>query len=169
MIQNTRFAATLGLELGLSPKEVQAGLDAFEPLPMRWQTIKKDGVLFINDAYNANPLSMRAAISTFAELPGEGRKFVVLGGMRELGAESQAEHAELARFAESLNFDSIIFVGDLWVSGIKKNAAGDLLREHLRSGDRVLLKASRGERLETILEKLNVGQCFQPVQSKGRN
>ncbi len=152
MVQNTRFAATLGLELGLSPEEVQAGLDAFEPLPMRWQTIEKDGVHFINDAYNANPLSMRAALSTFAELPGEGRKFVVLGGMRELGASEAEEHRALSEFADSLGFDFIIRVGSAWTDGIKKNAAGDLLRENLRAGDRVLLKASRGERLETILE-----------------
>ena len=161
MIQNTRFAATLGLELGLSPKEVQAGLDAFEPLPMRWQTIKKDGVLFINDAYNANPLSMRAAISTFAELPGEGRKFVVLGGMRELGAESQAEHRSLGEFVDVFKFDGVITVGELGsqiicngITGVEKSTAVDILREHLRSGDRVLLKASRGERLETILEEV---------------
>jgi len=154
MIQNTRFAATLGLELGLSPVAVQKGLDSFKPLPMRWQTIKKDGVLFINDAYNANPLSMRAAISTFAELPGEGRKFVVLGGMRELGASEAEEHRTLGEFADSLGFDFIIRVGSAWPDGIKKNDAAILLRENLRAGDRVLLKASRGERIETILEEV---------------
>ncbi|MCK5844238.1 MAG: UDP-N-acetylmuramoyl-tripeptide--D-alanyl-D-alanine ligase, partial [Victivallales bacterium] len=164
MVQNTRFAATVGLELGLSHEEIQRGLNSFQPLPMRWQTIKNDGVVFngvvfINDAYNANPLSMRAALSTFADLPCEGRRFVVLGGMRELGAASEAEHAELLRFAESLTFDRLILVGSLWPTGIKKNAVGDLLRENLRAGDKVLFKGSRGERLETILEELNVEQA----------
>ncbi len=153
MIQNTRFAATLGLELGLSAEAVQKGLDSFKPLPMRWQTNEKDGVLFINDAYNANPLSMRAALSTFAELPGDGRKFVVLGGMRELGASEAEEHRTLSEFADSLGFDFIIRVGSAWSDGIEKNDVAILLRENLRAGDRVLLKASRGERLETILEE----------------
>ncbi len=154
MMQNTRFAATVGLELGLSVAEVQAGLNAFAPAPMRWQTIKKDNVLFINDAYNANPLSMRAALSAFAELPCTGNRIAVLGGMHELGAQSKTEHAELTLFAKNLNLDCVVFVGDLWNSGIKKSDAVALLREKIQTGDRVLLKASRGERLETILDEL---------------
>jgi len=156
MVQNTRFAATLGLELGLSSEEIQKGLDAFRPIPMRWEESEQGGVTFINDAYNANPLSMRAALSTFAELPGEGRKVVVLGGMRELGAESETEHRELREFVNSLTFDSTLFVGPLWnFSGVvEKSKVVEVLREKLRAGDRVLLKASRGERLETILEAL---------------
>jgi len=159
MVQNTRFAATLGLELGLSFEEVQNGLDAFRPIPMRWEESEKDGVVFVNDAYNANPLSMRAAISTFAELPCEGRKFVVLGGMRELGTESDAEHCELTRFVEGLNFDGTLFVGTLWGSStaVEKSTVVEVLRENLRAGDRVLFKASRGERLETVLEELRAG------------
>ncbi|MBL7016872.1 MAG: hypothetical protein ISR84_04865, partial [Kiritimatiellales bacterium] len=58
MMQNARFAATLGLELGLSKEEVQAGLDEFDPAPMRWATSQYHDMVFINDAYNANPLSM---------------------------------------------------------------------------------------------------------------
>ncbi len=156
MVQNTLFAATLGLELGLSPEEIRSGLNAFEPAPMRWEESESGGVTFINDAYNANPLSMRAAISAFAELPGSGRKFLVLGGMRELGAESEAEHCELARFVGALKFDCVITVGGLWgaVGGVEKAKALELLRENLRAGDRVLLKASRGEHLETVLEEL---------------
>ena len=160
MVQNTRFAATIGLELGLSPKEIQNGLDAFQAIPMRWEQSEQGGVVFINDAYNANPLSMRAALSTFAELPGEGRKFIVLGGMRELGAESEAEHRALGEFIDALKFDGVITVGELGskiicnaITGIEKSAAVDILREHLRPGDRVLFKASRGERIETILEE----------------
>ena len=154
MMQNARFAATLGLELGLSKEEVQAGLDEFDPAPMRWATSQYHDMVFINDAYNANPLSMRAAISTFAELPCEGRKFLVLGGMLELGDCEEEEHRELRDFIDSMNFDRVIYVGSLWPDGIEKNAAGILLRDELRAGDMVLLKASRGERLETILEDL---------------
>lgn len=152
MLQNARLAATLGLELGLSPDEVQRGLDAFENAPMRWQTIRKGGVVFINDAYNANPLSMRAAVSTFAELPCEGRKFVVFGGMRELGDGEEEEHRLLDEFIAALGFHRVIPVGDLNPSGVTKSHAVSMLRDELREGDMVLLKASRGERLETILD-----------------
>lgn len=154
MAQNARFAASLGLELGLSTEQIQLGLDSFEIAPMRWQTIKNDGVVFINDAYNANPLSMHAALSTFAGMPCSGRKFAVLGGMRELGESEAEEHRSLREFADSLGFDRVIYVGSLWSDGIEKNAAGVLLREQLREGDMVLLKASRSERLETILEEI---------------
>lgn len=154
MIHNCRFAATVGEQLGLSAEQIQSGLDAFENAPMRWQTVEKDGVVFVNDAYNANPLSMRAALETFAEM--DGRKFVVLGGMRELGGSSEQEHRDIRSFADSLGFDGVLTVGDAWETGIEKSTAVQLLREVLRAGDKVLLKASRAERLETILTDLEM-------------
>jgi UDP-N-acetylmuramyl pentapeptide synthase len=163
MIRNARRAAALGLELGLSPEAVQAGLSAFQPAPMRWERVLHNGIVFINDAYNANPLSMRAALTTFAGLPCEGRRFAVLGGMRELGAQGEAEHRELGRFVDQLKLDCVITVGEAGaqivcngIVGIEKPAAVDMLRSHLRSGDMVLFKASRGERIETILEELKI-------------
>lgn len=161
MTLNARFAATLGLQLGLSKEEVQDGLDSFENAPMRWQEMKMNDVLFINDAYNANPLSMRAAISTFAELPCDGRKFLVLGGMRELGDSAEEEHRDLGGFIDGFSFEKVITVGELGRSivcdgllGVEKSGAAQVLRDELRAGDMVLLKASRGERLETLLEEL---------------
>jgi UDP-N-acetylmuramoyl-tripeptide--D-alanyl-D-alanine ligase len=161
MIRNARRAVALGRELGLTESEIQAGLSAFQAAPMRWQTIEKGGIVFINDAYNANPLSMRAALTAFAQLPCEGRKIAVLGGMRELGASSESEHRELGRFADSLNLDEIISVGEGGAQIVckgsgstdKPTAAARLLKT-LRKGDQVLFKASRGEKLETILEDL---------------
>jgi len=161
MMQNARFAATLGLELGLSKEEAQAGLDEFDPAPMRWAVSMYKEITFINDAYNANPLSMHAAISTFAELPCEGRKFLVLGGMRELGGCEEQEHRELGQFVDSFGFERIITIGELGahiqcngLSGVEKSGAVQVLRDELRAGDMVLVKASRSERLETILEQL---------------
>ena len=161
MICNARRAAALGLALGLSPDAVQSGLSAFQSAPMRWERTMHNGIVFINDAYNANPLSMRAALTTLAGLPCDGRKFAVLGGMRELGATAEAEHRELGRFVDQLKLDCIITIGAAGAQivcngmlGLDKPAAVDVLRSHLRSGDTVLFKASRGERLETILEEL---------------
>jgi UDP-N-acetylmuramoyl-tripeptide--D-alanyl-D-alanine ligase len=161
IMRNALRAIALGLELGLAPVEIAAGLQKFKLPPMRWETSEIDGIGFINDAYNANPLSMRAALSTFAELPCTGRKFVVLGGMRELGAQSESEHRELGAFVDALNFDGVITIGELGskivcngITGIGKATAVDILRDQLRSDDKVLFKASRGEQLETILEEL---------------
>jgi UDP-N-acetylmuramoyl-tripeptide--D-alanyl-D-alanine ligase len=161
MQKNARFAATIGLEMGLSKEEVQAGLDEFEPAPMRWAVSPFKGITFINDAYNANPLSMRAAISTFAEMPCEGRRFLVLGGMLELGRAEEEEHMRLGEFVEAFSFDKVITVGPVGAKivcsgliGIEKARVAQVLRDELRAGDMVLFKASRGERLETILEDL---------------
>jgi UDP-N-acetylmuramoyl-tripeptide--D-alanyl-D-alanine ligase len=161
MIRNARRAAALGRELGLSAEEVQKGLSAFQSAPMRWERTLHNGIVFINDAYNANPLSMRASLTTFAQLPCEGRRFAVLGGMRELGGTADVEHRELGRFVDTLKLDWIITVGDSGsqiicdgIVGVQKTEAVDILRTHLRAGDMVFFKASRGERLETILEEL---------------
>ena len=160
MAANAQMAGALGLQLGLSPRQIQAGLDAFEPAPMRWERIERGGIVLINDAYNANPLSMRAAISAFAGLAGAERKFLVLGGMRELGADSDAEHRALGAFIAPFQFDGVVTIGDtgakIACDGVRhmdKPAAAGFLREMLRSGDMVLLKGSRGERLETVLEE----------------
>ncbi|MFA7369225.1 MAG: Mur ligase family protein [Kiritimatiellales bacterium] len=161
MIRNARRAAALGLALGLSPEAVQSGLSSFQSAPMRWERTMHNGIVFINDAYNANPLSMRAALTTFAGLPCEGRRFAVLGGMRELGETAEAEHRELGKFVDQLKLDGVITVGKAGarilcdsISGVEKSAAVEILRDQLRAGDMVILKASRGERLETILEEL---------------
>ncbi len=168
MIQNARRAVALGRQLGLSSKEIQTGLSAFQPAPMRWEKFYRDGVVFINDAYNANPISMRAALSTFAELPRKGRKIVVLGAMHELGKKSDVEHRELGRFIDSLHFDFIIIIGTAGKKiictgqhNLQKTDALHQLRETLRPGDQVLFKASRSEKLETILDDLLIKNHHQ--------
>jgi len=163
MMKNALRAIALGLELGMEPDEVAEGLRKFKLPAMRWEESEVLGIKFINDAYNANPLSMRANLRTFAALPGSGNKWAVVGGMRELGETSEAEHVELGRFIDGLNLDGVITVGELGKTIIcngtdrffhvpEAGEAAQVLKEHLQSGDRVLLKASRGERLEQALE-----------------
>ena len=164
IVRNALRAIALGQELGLEPELIAAGLKKYNPPPMRWQESTVDGVGFINDAYNANPLSMRANLRTFAELPESGKKWAVVGGMRELGDTAAIEHAELGHFIETLSFDGVIVVGELGqqiVCGGTKNyfqclevaSAAQILKENLVPGDRVLLKASRGEHLEQVLDQ----------------
>lgn len=155
-------AIALGLEMGLKPAEIEEGLRKFKAPPMRWQEMDVAGVRFINDAYNANPLSMRAALETFANLSIPGRKWAVVGGMRELGDISEEEHVVLGPFIDGLNLDGVIVVGELarpivcedvdrFYHCTEATEAALILKDHLSAGDHVLLKASRGERLEQVL------------------
>lgn len=163
IMRNALRAIALGLESGLAPDQIAESLRRFSNAPMRWEESDVAGLFFINDAYNANPLSMRASLRTFSALSGSGAKWAVLGGMRELGAAAEREHAEVGRLLDELELDGVVAVGPLatMIQGRRKDlihyctdadAAADYLREHLQAGDRVLLKASRGERLEQILD-----------------
>ncbi|MEI6891368.1 MAG: UDP-N-acetylmuramoyl-tripeptide--D-alanyl-D-alanine ligase [Pontiella sp.] len=163
IMRNALRAIALGLELGMDPLEISEGLRKFKAPPMRWQESEIEGVRFINDAYNANPLSMRAGLRTFCGLPGGGKKWVVIGGMRELGSTSEEEHASLGEFMDGLELDGVITVGDLArripckqpvFRCAETSEAVQILKEHLAPGDRVLLKASRGEHLEKVLTLL---------------
>jgi UDP-N-acetylmuramoyl-tripeptide--D-alanyl-D-alanine ligase len=162
-MRNALRAIALGLGLGMAPADIAAGLRKFKLPPMRWETSEVRGVHFINDAYNANPLSMRANLQTFSDLSGAGKKWAVVGGMLELGDIAEEEHAKLGRFIDGLGFDGVIGVGPLarWIAckgtplffqTTEAAEAAQILKEHLRPGDRVLLKASRSEQLEQVLE-----------------
>ena len=161
VMRNAMRAIALGLELGLEPDAIAQGLLQTRLPPMRWERSKINGITFINDAYNANPLSMRANLTVFAQLPEEGKKWVVVGGMRELGPASDAEHAALGHFIDSLKFDGVLCVGALAEGVVCEKTerffhlstpaeAARVLHTHLQPGDQVLLKASRGEHLEEL-------------------
>jgi UDP-N-acetylmuramoyl-tripeptide--D-alanyl-D-alanine ligase len=125
----------------------------------------------INDAYNANPVSMAAALEAFAETPAAGKRWLVLGGMRELGAAEREEHARLGRLVAMGPWAGLVAVGALGrlIADAAGDAAGfagevvrvggpreaaDALAERLGPGDTMLLKASRAERLEDLLNPL---------------
>jgi len=166
MQRNALRAIALGLEVGMEPDTIAEGLSRFKAPPMRWQESEFSGVRFINDAYNANPLSMRAGLRTFSNLSGIGRKWAVLGGMRELGSTAEEEHRALGRFVDELSLDGVITVGKLgqrilcdsvqpFFQCADSDEAAQILKNNLNAGDCVLLKASRGEHLEDVLN------CFK--------
>jgi len=163
VMRNALRAIALGLELGIDPEQIAAGLGRFKAPPMRWEESDIAGIHFINDAYNANPLSMRANLKAFADLPSSGGKWAIVGGMRELGDVTEAEHAELGRFIDELQLDGVIAIGELGHLIVCKGSdrfhqcpdaaeASRILKDNLKPGDSVLLKASRGEHLEEVLE-----------------
>jgi UDP-N-acetylmuramoyl-tripeptide--D-alanyl-D-alanine ligase len=167
MVQNALLAVAAGRVFGVSLEECAAGLAAAPFAKARLQIKKIGGVEFIDDSYNANPDSMKAALRTLAELPAEGKRIAVFGEMRELGAESKRGHREVGETAATLRIDRVIAIGDMAAgiahaakdAGLEKTAivgstseAADLLGEIAAPGDLVLVKGSRLARTEQVIE-----------------
>lgn len=141
-----------------------ATADARSPHRMA-RSVSSDGVVVVDDAYNANPESMAAALRWLARAAEPGRATAVLGAMLELGEESLARHQEVGRLAQSLGVSRVMAVGEeaapiASAAGEAGVAVADVdvaiatLRASLRSGDVVLVKASRGCRLERVADAL---------------
>jgi len=161
-VSNALAAAAVGLELGVEPAQLAEVLSAAGPAS-RWRmevTDRADGVTVINDAYNANPESMRAGLEALAAISGSTRRaWAVLGGMGELGDTAPEAHAGVGRFAARLGVRHLVAVGAAdYRAGYGEGsmlvpdvaAALEVLHERLRPGDVVLVKASRAAGLERI-------------------
>jgi len=128
---------------------------------LRGEVVQLPGdAILINDCYNANPVSMRAALDHLASLDVSGRRLAVLGEMRELGDGAAAYHREAGEHARSVGVEYVIGVGELGAEYgpdehvADAEAAADALGEALGEGDAVLVKGSRAVGLERIAEKL---------------
>ncbi|MBM7819612.1 UDP-N-acetylmuramoyl-tripeptide--D-alanyl-D-alanine ligase [Cellulosimicrobium cellulans] len=173
-VTNALAAATTALRLGVALPDVAARLsDARALSPHRMQvTERPDGVTVIDDSYNANPDSMRAALKALAVMAGRDRRSVaVLGEMLELGDDSRVAHDDLGRLVVRLNVKLLVVVGE-GAGGIHDGAtqegswgdetrfvpdveaASALLRDELREGDVVLVKASNGSGLWRLGDEL---------------
>lgn len=165
---NAAAAAAVCLAAGLDLNTIGirlTGAGAQSPMRMA-QTMRSDGVLIINDTYNANPESMGAALRAVSHLRTSERRIVaVLGEMRELGEESEERHREVGELAAQLGFDLVVAVGEAATevavgageSGISVVDHGEAVRvvsAWLTPGDVVLVKASRGARLERVTSAL---------------
>jgi UDP-N-acetylmuramoyl-tripeptide--D-alanyl-D-alanine ligase len=164
-LDNTLAALTVCDVLGIPLEDGELEVD-FSPL--REEVLElPDGVLLVNDCYNASPASMRAALAHLADLAGDGRRQVaVLGDMLELGEEAPAFHREIGAAAAASGVSQLVAVGPLaaeyaaGANGIAAclvedaAAAADALRELLRPGDVVLVKGSRSVGLEAVAAKL---------------
>ncbi len=161
-VGNAVAAAAVALELGGTPEGVAAALSAAEPMS-RWRmevTDRVDGVTVVNDAYNANPESMRAALTALASIgAGSRRTWAVLGRMAELGSAAVALHAETAAAAAELGVHRLVAVGEPGYGAGAEHAADPaaavtLLAAELRPGDVVLVKASRAVGLDRVAAAL---------------
>jgi len=176
-------ALALARELGLPLDESIAAIEAVPPTPMRMEWIDLGGVFLINDAYNANPASVAAAVEVLSDLPAR-RRIAVLGDMLELGEDTARWHRMVGETLVRHRCDMLIAVGEAsrhFVEGA--NAAGmdaaktfwssevggatGLLCELLQQGDLVLVKGSRAMGMERVVE--GVRRTYLPGRASGRN
>jgi UDP-N-acetylmuramoyl-tripeptide--D-alanyl-D-alanine ligase len=170
-VSNALAAAAVGYALGLNGVLIAKGLASFRPAQMRSQVVTVRGARVINDCYNANPSSMKAALRLLAEMGRGGRTIAVVGDMLELGANSDEFHREAGASAAELGIQRLItcgLLGQRIAAGARRAGmpqdrvlavndaveAAAVLKNLLQPGDTVLVKASRGMKLERVLEAL---------------
>ncbi|MBS6006669.1 MAG: UDP-N-acetylmuramoyl-tripeptide--D-alanyl-D-alanine ligase [Clostridium baratii] len=162
-VLNALLGIAASFKLGLTVDEMKDGLKNMEATSMRLEFISGDGIEIINDCYNASPDSMKAALDVLNNR--EGRKIAILGTMRELGDESKRCHREVSEYASS-KVDMLISCGEFiddFKEGFEKeeiklyNTKIDLINDLdsiIKPNDVILVKASRGEKFEEIVEAL---------------
>lgn len=169
-VYNALAAAAIGLYLELSLEDVVAGLESAVFTKMRMETFSSaSGVLVVNDAYNANPTSMRAAVDTLVDMRVTGKRVAVLGDMAELGSLSELAHFRIGEHVAELGLDVLVTVGErarriaegATAAGmapdrvrpcVTADEASEVLDDVLEQGDVVLVKASRVMGLERVVE-----------------
>lgn len=169
-LYNALAASAAAYALGFSLNEIREGLEAYKGYSGRMEIITLHGVTVINDSYNANPPSVRYAIETMKKLA-EGRTIAVLGDMLEMGEDEEKIHFDMGRFASTKGLDLLITVGSLAqhmaagameggmdskniLSFSSTSEAAGYLNGEIGEGDWVLVKGSRGMKMETVASRL---------------
>jgi UDP-N-acetylmuramoyl-tripeptide--D-alanyl-D-alanine ligase len=179
MAENVLRAVAVARKCGAEWNAIESALGRTHSVGMRWAVEEVRGWTAINDGYNANPVSLRAALKAFADWPAQGQKYLAIGPMLELGRLERAEHETLGRFVAEGRWAGVAVVpwksvadapdaaAQALVSGLRSAGfpaenlcaaaghaeAASWLRERMRPGDALLLKASRGVRIEKVLEE----------------
>ncbi len=167
-VHNALAAAAAAHAMGASLSDIARGLSETEVPGRRMKVSEVAGVTVLDDAYNANPASVAAALQTLASLPTSGRRVAALGDMLELGPTADALHAQAGARAAALGVDLLVGAGPLMAHAVgaaraagihaesvqDSQGAGDVLLAQLRPGDLLLLKGSRGMKMEAALEPL---------------
>ncbi len=170
-VYNALAAVAVGRVLNVEPEKIKLGLEKFSTSKYRQQvTTTEEGIELINDAYNANPTSMQAALNILEEVSGQ-RKIAVLGDMLELGAIAEKEHRRIGKLVADKEVDYLLTVGELGAeiaaaaseAGMEEarifsyqdnQEAGKQLLQLATADDTVLVKASRGMKLEEVASVL---------------
>ena len=162
-VLNALLGIQIGLDLGLTFEEMEKGLENFKATSMRLEFIKNDNFTIINDSYNANPDSMKAALNVLKNYSGK-RKIAILGTMGELGSHAEDAHREVGSFAND-RADVLLTTGDFkecykegfgsgtFVYDTKEDLIAGL-KAMMKDGDTLLVKASRSAKFEEIIKEL---------------
>lgn len=168
MVLNALSAVAIGLELGLSLKEMKAGIEGFSPAKNRMEVMRlTNGLTVLNDVYNANPVSVKASLDILSQA--EGHRVAILGYMGELGEYAQQMHHEVGAYAAKTGVTLLFCIGE-FAEAMKAGAAAGGLTEIrcyrtqeefwasglslLQAGDTILIKASRSVALEKTVDKI---------------
>jgi UDP-N-acetylmuramoyl-tripeptide--D-alanyl-D-alanine ligase len=180
-VANALAAAAAAVALGVGIEIIRAGLEECPPVDKRFNLEELDGVVLIDDSYNANPASMAAALTTLRDIKKECRGFAALGDMLELGPGSADAHRSLGRLAASC-VEELYLLGEMAEVIAAGAVAGgmpavdvhvltghdellDSLPGRLGHGEYLLVKGSRGTRMEIVAE--GIRQAFAPQRAKG--
>ncbi len=172
-VYNALAAAAIGAVLEIPIAVAASALAKFQPTDLRSQLVEKDGIRLVNDAYNANPASMKAALEALLaiDLEGSGRRIAILGDMLELGPGAGCAHQDLGKFAANRGIDVLFALGELSREVCKGGIDGGLpsekslpfkerenlieaLDSFLKPNDLILLKGSRGLAMEKVASAL---------------
>ncbi len=171
MVSNSLLAAAAGWKLGCTPEEIARGLSASTLTKGRLACRNILGYTVVDDTYNANPESMKAALQTVAALPGSGRRIAVLGKMGELGQGGITAHADMGKAAGELGYHAVIVMGEecaetlalctaaaervpVAISAPDPVSAAAALRDCMQQGDVLLFKGSRFNGMERVIAEL---------------
>lgn len=159
---NVMAAVAIGAYFKVSADAIKAAIEQYAPDNSRSQFVSIGTNKIILDAYNANPTSMRAAIQNFALSEELSSKMIWLGAMKEMGEEEHKEHTELIRFIKQYSWADVILVGKefsrlqenyKWFSSSRE--AADFIKEHKPENASILIKGSRGSKMEILLEAIS--------------
>jgi len=169
MVMNAFLAVAVGVEMGISADEITLGFNDFAPPEGRLSVETANDMVIINDVYNANPAAMKEAIKVLhsPETAKHSRRVAILGDMNELGHVAKERHFEVGEFANKSGLDLLVAIGELSKhiydgfnnpqKSLYFKTVGEFLsqlKEILRSGDIVLVKASRGMAFENIVDAI---------------
>ncbi|MDS1004806.1 UDP-N-acetylmuramoyl-tripeptide--D-alanyl-D-alanine ligase [Clostridium sporogenes] len=171
-VLNSLTAIACAKILDMDYEDIQNGIKNLKATSMRLDIIRENGFTIINDCYNASPDSMKAAIDVMENINGK-RTIVLLGSMMELGNESYKAHREVSEYAKEKGIDLLFSIGefneayregfeevnkDNYKSFLNNKEAAKYIKNIIRDGDVILVKASRAMRLEEIVEELRIKQ-----------
>ena len=173
-VYNVLAGAAVAMEHGITPSEIAEALPSLAPADKRGEVVQLGNISVLYDCYNSSPRALMAAVDTLAAMPAT-RHIVVAGEMLELGASAEQLHRDCGRYIAGKNIDFLLGVRGLaepMVEAARQagmqaafvatpEEAGEWLAREARNGDAVLLKASRGVKLERALEKWKAASGFQ--------